>query len=158
MSNDEISVYQGRPHVPGFLRGGEMMAALQTGRVFGAGELAERLGVDKRTVRRYASELRKLGFEVEASRGPDGSYELKRGMKKMPPIHFDSDELELVIAALSYFHTDDREVLERIGKLRKRIQQFAPWDVATHLDAVGSEWSLTGLAMWFKAKAADKAS
>ena len=64
---------------------------LQThGRVTG-GEMARRLGVDPRTVRRYVAVLEELGIPITAERGRDGGYGLVAGYK-LPPMMFDDEE------------------------------------------------------------------
>ncbi len=54
-------------------------------------ELAERIGVDRRTVRRYIVELEKLGVPIRSTRGRDGHYALMPGYK-LPPLMFTNDE------------------------------------------------------------------
>src|SRR5262245_13940369 len=64
---------------------------LQThGRMAGS-ELARRLGVDPRTVRRYVVALEDLGIPITAERGRDGHYMLVSGFK-LPPMMFNEDE------------------------------------------------------------------
>ncbi len=54
-------------------------------------ELAERLEVDQRTVRRYVTMLQDLGIPVESERGRHGAYKLRPGFK-LPPLMFTDDE------------------------------------------------------------------
>lgn len=54
-------------------------------------ELAQRLEVSQRTVRRYMVMLQDMGIPVEAERGPDGAYMLGRGYK-LPPLMFNNME------------------------------------------------------------------
>lgn len=54
-------------------------------------DLAERLEVDPRTVRRYITILQDLGVPVEAERGRYGAYRLRPGYK-LPPLMFSDDE------------------------------------------------------------------
>jgi predicted DNA-binding transcriptional regulator YafY len=54
-------------------------------------ELAERLEVDIRTIRRYITMLQDLGIPVEAERGRYGAYHLRPGFK-LPPLMFTDDE------------------------------------------------------------------
>ncbi len=69
------------------------------GRMTGA-ELAERLEVDVRTVRKYVETLQDLGVPVQADRGRHGGYKLRPGFK-LPPLIFTEDEaLALTIALL----------------------------------------------------------
>jgi predicted DNA-binding transcriptional regulator YafY len=76
-----------------------MLEVLQArGRVSGR-ELAERLEVDPRTVRRYAVKLEELGIPVEAERGPGGGYRLRPGYK-LPPLMLTDDEAAAVVLGL----------------------------------------------------------
>lgn len=60
------------------------------GTVSGA-ELSQRLGVDRRTVRRYIAQLEELGLPITAERGRNGGYALVAGFK-LPPMMFNDDE------------------------------------------------------------------
>ena len=55
------------------------------------GDLAERLGVSARTVRRDIDTLRELGYPVEAVPGPGGGYRLGAA-GKLPPLVLDDDQ------------------------------------------------------------------
>ncbi len=68
------------------------------GRLRGA-ELAERLEVDGRTVRRYITMLQDLGIPIEAERGRHGAYRLRPGFK-LPPLMFSDDEALAVVLGL----------------------------------------------------------
>ncbi|AKT51004.1 helix-turn-helix transcriptional regulator [Arsenicicoccus sp. oral taxon 190] len=66
-----------------------------------AAQLAERLGVTERAVRRYVLTLRDAGVPVESSRGPYGGYRLGRGAR-LPPVSFTEEEaIALVTAVLT---------------------------------------------------------
>lgn len=68
-------------------------------------ELAERLEVDRRTVRRYITTLQDMGIPVEGERGPYGAYRLTRGYK-LPPLMFTEAEavaLTLGLVAMRQF-------------------------------------------------------
>jgi predicted DNA-binding transcriptional regulator YafY len=54
-------------------------------------ELAERIGVERRTIRRYIVELENFGVPIRAERGRDGHYALMPGYK-LPPLMFTNDE------------------------------------------------------------------
>jgi predicted DNA-binding transcriptional regulator YafY len=62
-------------------------------------ELAERLEVDVRTIRRYITILQDLGIPVEAERGRYGAYHLSPGFK-LPPLMFNEDEALAVTLGL----------------------------------------------------------
>src|SRR6266702_1618061 len=64
-------------------------------------ELAERLEVNTRTVRRYITMLQDLGIPVEAERGRYGTYRLRPGFK-LPPLMFTEEEaLALTLGLLA---------------------------------------------------------
>lgn len=76
-----------------------MLELLQAGGRRTAGELATRLGVDERTVRRYAEHLADLGIPVQAERGRYGGYQLLPGYK-LPPLMLTDDEAVAVALGL----------------------------------------------------------
>ncbi|MCR6688788.1 YafY family protein [Cellulomonas sp.] len=76
-----------------------MLELLQTGGQRTVGELADRLGVDERTVRRYAEHLTDLGIPVRAQRGRYGGYRLAPGYK-LPPLMLTDDEAVAVVLGL----------------------------------------------------------
>ena len=64
-------------------------------------EIAARLEVDVRTVRRYVTMLQDLGIPVEAGRGRNGAYRLRPGYE-LPPLMFTADEaLALCLSLLA---------------------------------------------------------
>lgn len=76
-----------------------MLELLQAGGQRTVGDLAARLGVDERTVRRYAEHLADLGIPVQAQRGRYGGYRLAPGYK-LPPLMLTDDEAVAVVLGL----------------------------------------------------------
>jgi predicted DNA-binding transcriptional regulator YafY len=68
-----------------------LLSLLQTHRYWPGSELATRLDVSVRTLRRDVDRLRELGYPVEANRGVDGGYQLAAGAA-MPPLVLDDEE------------------------------------------------------------------
>ncbi|KUO18717.1 helix-turn-helix transcriptional regulator, partial [Streptomyces dysideae] len=77
----------------------QLLSLLQTPREWPGGELAGRLGVSRRTVRRDVDRLRELGYPVQASKGADGGYRLVAG-KAMPPLVLDDEEAVAIAVGL----------------------------------------------------------
>lgn len=78
-----------------------VLELLQTYGSMNGPELAGRLEVDVRTVRRYITMLQDLGIPVESARGRYGAYRLRPGFK-LPPLMFTEDEaLALVLGLLA---------------------------------------------------------
>ena len=78
-----------------------LLELLQARGRIGGPELARRLEVGERTVRRYVAMLQEMGVPVEAERGRYGAYTLRPGFK-LPPIMFtDEEALALALGLLS---------------------------------------------------------
>jgi predicted DNA-binding transcriptional regulator YafY len=76
-----------------------LLSLLQNHRYWPGAELAERLDVSPRTLRRDIDRLRELGYPVRAQRGVDGGYQLAAGVA-LPPLVVDDDEAVAVAVAL----------------------------------------------------------
>jgi predicted DNA-binding transcriptional regulator YafY len=76
-----------------------LLSLLQTHRLWRGADLAERLEVTERTVRRDIDRLRELGYPVDATTGVDGGYRLAAGAH-LPPLVFDDDEAVAVAVGL----------------------------------------------------------
>lgn len=68
-----------------------LLSLLQTHRFWPGPELAGRLDVSDRTLRRDVERLRDLGYQVDAARGIAGGYQLRAG-KAVPPLLLENDE------------------------------------------------------------------
>lgn len=76
-----------------------LLSLLQMPRDWSGTELAERLDVTTRTVRRDIDRLRELGYPVNATMGPVGGYRLSAGAT-LPPLLLDGDEAVAVTIGL----------------------------------------------------------
>ncbi|OBK70960.1 YafY family protein [Mycobacterium sp. 1274761.0] len=77
----------------------QLLGLLQSRRVWSGEELAERLGVTTRSVRRDIERLRDLGYPVLASKGHGGGYQLGAGAA-LPPLLLDPDEAVAMAVSL----------------------------------------------------------
>jgi predicted DNA-binding transcriptional regulator YafY len=77
----------------------DLLSLLQARANWPGPELAERLEVDRRTLRRDIERLRRLGYPIEARRGRDGGYRLAAG-STMPPLLLDDEEAVAVAVGL----------------------------------------------------------
>ncbi|QNM95238.1 helix-turn-helix transcriptional regulator [Chitinimonas koreensis] len=78
-----------------------LLELLQNHGLMSGPELARRLEVDPRTLRRYMVALEELGIPITAERGRDGGYRLMQGFK-LPPMMFTDDEaLALALGLLA---------------------------------------------------------
>src|SRR3569833_4022071 len=104
-----------------------LLSLLQTHRHWPGPELAERLGVSVRTLRRDVDRLRELGYPVEAQRGVDGGYQLAPGAA-LPPLVVDDEEavaLAIGLRAAAQGAVDGVGE-EKIRALTKIIQVMPP--------------------------------
>jgi predicted DNA-binding transcriptional regulator YafY len=77
-----------------------LLSLLQSRRFWPGGELAARLEVSERTVRRDVDRLRGLGYPVHAVSGVAGGYQMRSGAV-MPPLLLDGDEAVAIAIGLS---------------------------------------------------------
>ncbi|WP_280305340.1 helix-turn-helix transcriptional regulator [Nocardia neocaledoniensis] len=75
-----------------------LLSLLGSGRRWPLRELAARLGVSERTVRRDVETLRRLDYPISTVHGPDGGYRLGGG-HTLPPLLFDNDQALAVAVA-----------------------------------------------------------
>lgn len=76
-----------------------LLSLLQTRREWSGAELADRLGITVRTVRRDIDRLRELGYPVDSRPGHAGGYRLVSG-SDLPPLLLDDDEAVAIAVAL----------------------------------------------------------
>ncbi len=94
-----------------------LLSLLQTHRYWPGTELADRLGVSVRTLRRDVDRLRELDYPVEAQRGVDGGYQLAAGAA-LPPLMIDDDEAVALAVGL---HTAAEGAVEGIAESSVRV-------------------------------------
>lgn len=105
-----------------------LLSLLQNHRFWAGEELAGRLEVSPRTLRRDIDRLRELGYPVDATRGVAGGYQLRSG-SALPPLLLDDDEAVAIAvglrsAAAASIGTSDDQVT--IRALTKIIQVMPP--------------------------------
>ncbi|WP_203962182.1 helix-turn-helix transcriptional regulator [Actinocatenispora thailandica] len=121
-----------------------LLSLLQSGRGVAGAELARRLGVSTRTLRRDLDRLRELGYPVVADRGPGGRYRLVAGAA-LPPLMLGDDEAVVTVLGLRLASAAELgattgaaqaalRTIERVlpDRLRQRVAA-----VSATIDAVG---------------------
>jgi len=127
----------------------QLLSLLQTHQFWPGGELARRLEVSARTLRRDVDRLRELGYPVDAAPGVAGGYRLGAGAH-MPPLLLDDDEAVAIAVGLraaagaSIDGIEDTSLralakLEQVlpHRLRRRVN-------AVHSNVVALQWAGTG--------------
>ncbi|MFI7635510.1 helix-turn-helix transcriptional regulator [Nonomuraea sp. NPDC049400] len=113
----------------------ELLAARPS---WSASDLAGRLEVSTRTVRRDVARLQSLGYAIESRPGPGGHYALRPG-HRMPPLVFQDDEVVALVAALRM--VEGILAGDAAHRALAKLSQVLPRRLRTVLDtaAAGSE-------------------
>ena len=99
-------------------------------------ELAERLEVDQRTVRRYVTMLQDMGIPVESKRGRHGAYHLRPGFK-LPPLMFRDDEaFALTIGLIAARKLGLAVAAPAVESVLAKIERVLPLALQEHVRAV----------------------
>ncbi|WP_151479473.1 helix-turn-helix transcriptional regulator [Streptomyces albicerus] len=115
-----------------------LLSLLQAHREWSGADLADRLGVTPRTVRRDVDRLRELGYPVNASPGTGGGYQLGVGAE-LPPLLLDDDEAVAVAVGL---RTAAGQGIEGIGETSVRaltkLEQVLPHRLRRRVGALNA--------------------
>jgi len=113
-----------------------VLALLQThGRLTGA-ELAQRLEVNIRTLRRYIVMLQDLGIPIDAERGRNGAYVLSAGFK-LPPMMFTNEEaLALTVGLISARRLNLADTDRAIESALAKLERVMPLDLKSRVRAL----------------------
>ena len=127
-----------------------LLGLLQTRGTWSGADLALRLDVGERTLRKDVERLRQLGYPIDSVRGPAGGYQLgDRG--KLPPLLLDDDEAVAVamglgaVAAVSGVEEASARALGKLEqvlpeRLRRRVRalhdhsEVGPPDTGTNVE------------------------
>ncbi|MFF6805162.1 WYL domain-containing protein [Streptomyces sp. NPDC012616] len=115
-----------------------LLSLLQAHREWSGTQLADRLGVTARTVRRDVERLRELGYPVNATPGTGGGYQLGAGAE-LPPLLLDDDEAVAVAVGL---RTAAGQGIEGIGETSVRalakLEQVLPHRLRRRVGALNA--------------------
>lgn len=116
----------------------ELLALLQARRDWPGAELAERLGVSGRTIRRDVERLRQLGYPVRSLTGPAGGYGLRAGTA-MPPLLLDEDEAIAIAVGLGTAARASVSGIEETSiRALVKLEQVLPEHLRRRVAALGA--------------------
>src|SRR5215813_13050528 len=113
-----------------------VLTLLQThGRMTGA-ELARRLEVNARTLRRYITILQDLGAPIIAERGRNGAYELDSGFT-LPPMMFTNDEaVALAVGLLAARQLGLADMVRAAESARLKLEEAMPAELKARVQSL----------------------
>jgi predicted DNA-binding transcriptional regulator YafY len=116
----------------------ELLSLLQGRRDWPGAELAERLEVSGRTIRRDIERLRALGYPVESLSGPAGGYRLRAGTA-MPPLLLDEDEaIAIAVGLRTAARASVTGIEETSIRALVKLEQVLPAHLRRRVQALGS--------------------
>src|SRR5690349_684411 len=114
-----------------------LLSLLQLHRDWSGTELADRLGVTTRTVRRDVDRLRELGYPVHTVHGPTGGYRLGAG-SSLPPLLLDDEEAVAVAVGLRTGATGGVAGIEEASlRALTKVEQVLPSRLRHRVGALG---------------------
>jgi predicted DNA-binding transcriptional regulator YafY len=113
-----------------------LLSLLQARRDWPGGELADRLEVSGRTVRRDVERLRQLGYPVESLTGPAGGYRLQAGAA-MPPLLLDDEEaIAIAVGLRTAARTSVAGIEETAVRALVKLEQVLPAHLRRRVQAL----------------------
>jgi predicted DNA-binding transcriptional regulator YafY len=118
-----------------------LLSLLQVRREWTGDELAERLEVGPRTIRRDVDKLRSLGYPVESARGVAGGYRLGAG-GELPPLLLDDAEAVAVAVGLRTAASGSIAGIEETSvRALAKLEQVLPTRLRRRVRALGDATS-----------------
>jgi predicted DNA-binding transcriptional regulator YafY len=115
-----------------------LLSLLQMPRTWPGSELAERLRVSRRTIRRDVDRLRDLGYPVRTAMGAGGGYRLVAGTA-MPPLLLDDEEAVAIAVGLRAAAANAIEGMEEASvRALTKLEQVLPSRLRHRVGAVSS--------------------
>lgn len=115
-----------------------LLSLLQTHRYWPGADLAQRLEVSVRTLRRDVDRLRELGYPVQAQPGVDGGYQLAPGAA-LPPLVLDDEEaVALTVGLLTAAQSPVAGTAESSVRALTKVVAVMPKRLRRRVDALRS--------------------
>lgn len=113
-----------------------LLEILQSGGTRTQSELADRLDVDERTVRRYIDHLLELEIPVRSVRGRYGGYRLASGYR-MPPLMLNDDEaLAVLVGLVAGRRAGLISTIEATESATAKVRRVLPEKLGRRLDSL----------------------
>ena len=116
----------------------ELLSLLQARRDWPGAELADRLEVSLRTVRRDVGRLRDLGYPVESLTGPAGGYTLRAGTAMPPLLLNDEEAIAIAVGLRTAARASVSGIEEAAVRALVKLEQVLPAHLGRRVAALGS--------------------
>ena len=115
-----------------------LLSLLETRRYWPGTELAARLEVSPRTLRRDIDRLRELGYPILAQRGVDGGYQLAAGTA-LPPLLLDDEEaIALAVGLQAAAQGAVEGIAESSMRALAKVVRVMPGRLRRRVEALGA--------------------
>ncbi len=116
----------------------QLLSLLQARRDWSGTELAGRLGVSGRTIRRDVERLRQLGYPVDSLTGPAGGYRLRAGTE-IPPLLLNDDEaIAIAVGLRTAARSSVTGIEETAVQALVKLEQVLPSPLRRRVQALSS--------------------
>jgi predicted DNA-binding transcriptional regulator YafY len=116
----------------------ELLSLLQARRQWAGGELADRLAVSRRTIRRDIERLRDLGYPVESVTGPAGCYRLRAGTAIPPLLQDDDEAIAIAVGLRTAARASVAGIEENAVRALVKLEQVLPSHLRRRVAALGA--------------------
>ena len=120
----------------------ELLELLQTRQLTTGRQIADRLGVDARTARRYVGVLQELGIPVEGQRGVGGGYRIRPGYR-LPPLMLGDEEAVAVVLGLLATRGSSEDGSAVVDAALAKINRVLPATLRRQVEALEETLAFT---------------
>lgn len=120
-----------------------LLELLQASPVVTGAEVADRLGIDRRTVRRDVAALQHLGIPVVGERGTGGGYRLRPGFR-LPPLMLSAEEASAAVLALAAARRIGLGQPEAAAAAMGKLRRVLPASLRLRTEALEAVVAFTG--------------
>lgn len=115
----------------------QLLSLLQTRKDWPGADLADRLEVSPRTVRRDVDRLRELGYPIQATMGTGGGYQLGAGAA-LPPLLLDDEAVAVAVGLRTAAQGGVSGIEETSVRALAKLLQVLPSRLRRRVDALGA--------------------
>jgi predicted DNA-binding transcriptional regulator YafY len=124
----------------------ELLELLQARPLTTGREIADALGIDRRTARRYVGVLQQLGIPVEGQRGVGGGYRIRPGYRLPPLMLGDQEAVAVVLGLLATRGSGGDGSTDAVDGALAKINRVLPSTLRRQVEALEETLAFTATA------------